>query len=76
MNISVVIPMYNREKTIERTITSILRQTFLPMEIIVADDCSTDKSVQIVREIRKKNSRIRLICLRKILGLRQREIAE
>lgn len=68
MDISVVIPMYNREKTIERAIRSILRQTFMPMEIIIADDCSTDASVRIVREIRKKDRRIRLIRLRKNSG--------
>lgn len=68
MNISVVIPMYNREKTIECTIKSILRQTFLPMEIVVVDDCSTDRSVEIVREIRKKDRIVRLIRLKKNSG--------
>lgn len=68
MNISVVIPMYNRENTIERAILSILNQTFLPMEIIVVDDCSTDGSVRIVREIRKRDRRVRLIHLRKNSG--------
>lgn len=68
MNISVVIPMYNREKTIGRAIRSILQQTFLPMEIIVVDDCSVDGSVNMVREIRKEDKRIKLICLKKNSG--------
>lgn len=68
MNISVVIPMYNRERTIESAIRSILEQTVQPMEIIVVDDCSTDKSVKIVRKIRSENEIVRLLCFKKNRG--------
>lgn len=50
MNISVVIPAYNREKTIEMCLDSIVNQTYKPMEIIVVDDCSTDNTVSKVKE--------------------------
>lgn len=68
MNISVVIPMYNREKTIASAITSVLNQTVTPMEIVVVDDCSEDNSVKIVLEMRRKNKMIRLLRLKRNSG--------
>lgn len=47
-NISVVIPVYNKEKFVERCINSVLMQKLLPGEIIVVDDGSIDKSAEIV----------------------------
>lgn len=46
--VSVLIPMYNREKVIAETIASVLGQTFSDFELLVCDDCSTDGSVGIV----------------------------
>ena len=40
--VSVLIPMYNREKVIAETIASVLGQTFSDFELLVCDDCSTD----------------------------------
>jgi len=51
MNISVVVPSYNREKYIEKCLKSIIGQTLAPSEIIVVDDCSSDKTVEKVRNI-------------------------
>jgi len=49
--ISICIPTYNGEKFIARTIQSVLDQTFSNFEIIVSDDGSTDKTLEIVRSI-------------------------
>ena len=49
--ISVVIPAYNRARTIERSIRSVLDQTFRDIEVIVVDDCSTDDTEGIVTRI-------------------------
>lgn len=57
---SVVIPLYNKEQYIAKTLESVLNQTFENFEIVVVDDGSTDKSCEIVKSI--KDSRIRLIC--------------
>lgn len=58
-NISVVIPLYNKYNYICEAINSVLAQTFLPMEIIVVDDGSTDGGASLVRQY--KNSLIRLV---------------
>lgn len=59
MYISVVIPLYNKEKSIQSTLKSILSQTFHEFEIVVIDDGSTDRSADIVNAI--SDSRVRLI---------------
>ncbi len=52
--ISVVIPVYNGEKTIQETIESVLAQTFTDFELIIIDDGSSDRTVEIIEEIIKK----------------------
>lgn len=49
--ISVVIPCYNHEKYIEQTVLSVLQQTYTNIELLVADDCSTDASVEVLKSI-------------------------
>ena len=48
--ISILIPAYNAEKTIKRTLDSILNQTLLPFEIVIVNDGSTDKTQDILNE--------------------------
>lgn len=48
--ISVVIPSYNREKTIAKAVDSVLKQTYDNIEVIVVDDCSTDNTVEILKQ--------------------------
>ncbi len=51
VSFSVIIPLYNKEQEIEGAILSALAQSFLPREIIVVDDGSTDNSLQVVKAI-------------------------
>jgi len=56
--ISVVVPLYNKEKAIARTIDSILNQTISDFELIVVDDGSTDDSLKVVQCIKDKRLRV------------------
>jgi glycosyltransferase involved in cell wall biosynthesis len=62
MLVSVIIPTYNGLKTIERAVNSVLGQSWKPLEVIVVDDGSTDRTADIlegygnrIRLIRQKN---------------------
>lgn len=57
--ISVVIPLYNKERQIAKTLQTVLRQTFQDFEIVIVNDGSTDKSIDEVGKI--PDQRIRLI---------------
>lgn len=58
MQVSVVIPLYNKSSTIARAINSVLNQTFNDFEVIIVDDGSTDNSAKVVSEF--NDSRILL----------------
>jgi glycosyltransferase involved in cell wall biosynthesis len=59
MKVSVVIPNYNRETLIGQTISNLLAQSLAPFEIIVVDDGSTDKSVEVIQSFGEKVKLIR-----------------
>ena len=58
MLVSVIIPMYNGEKYIERCLTSLTEQNYKRIEILIVDDGSLDGSGSLVKEYQKKDSRI------------------
>ncbi|AZQ58486.1 glycosyltransferase family 2 protein [Maribacter sp. MJ134] len=57
--ISVLIPLYNKEHSIVKTIHSVLIQTYMDFELLIIDDGSTDNSLKVVENI--KDGRIRII---------------
>lgn len=59
--VSVIIPAFNCETTIESAIRSMLGQTHRNLEVIVVNDKSTDSTEQVVREIEKKEPRTKLV---------------
>ena len=70
-SVSVVIPSYNSVNTIERAISSISKQTLLPKEVIIVDDCSTDKRTEKILNIieRKYNRYFNLKIIRSDINL-------
>ena len=53
-NVSVIIPCYNYAHFLEECVESVISQTYLPKEIIIVDDCSTDSSSEVIRKLEKK----------------------
>lgn len=66
--VSVVIPTYNRAKTIHRAIESVLNQTYKEIEVIVVDDCSKDNTADVVKKEFGRDLRVIFHKLEKNLG--------
>ena len=60
MKLSIIIPVYNEEQTIELILEKVLDNQYSNKEIIVVDDCSTDKSLEKLKKF-KSNSEIKII---------------
>jgi len=52
----IITPVYNAEAFIEKSIRSVLDQTYKNFSLVVVDDCSTDKTTEIITEIQKQNT--------------------
>lgn len=66
--VSVIIPCYKHARFVRQAAESILRQTFKDLELIVVDDNSKDGSVEVLRELEKADSRLRLVVHDRNLG--------
>ncbi len=63
--VSIIIPVYNREKYLRKCLDSVVSQTLKDIEIICVNDCSTDNSLSILKEFANNDSRIKIIDLKK-----------
>ena len=59
--ISIIVPIYNVEKYLERCVLSIIHQTYQNIEIILVNDGSTDKSGELANNLAKKDARIKVV---------------
>lgn len=59
--LTIIVPIYNREKYLRESLDSVLSQTYKNLEIILADDGSTDNSLNIMKEYSRSDSRIKII---------------
>ena len=58
--VSIIMPSYNSELTIKESIKSVIEQTYSNWELLITDDCSTDRTCQIVKEFVEQDDRIKL----------------
>ena len=59
--VSIIVPIYNVEKYLEKCVCSILNQDYNNLEVILVNDGSTDKSLEICERLQKKDNRIKII---------------
>ncbi|MBD2845924.1 glycosyltransferase family 2 protein [Paenibacillus sp. IB182496] len=59
--VSVIMPVYNAEHTVETAIKSILNQSWSNLELIIVDDCSNDNSLELVKKLAVKDHRIKIL---------------
>ena len=67
--VSVLLPVFNGEQYIQKAAFSILNQSHKELELLIIDDCSTDKSYQMSMNISEQDNRVRVFKNRKNLGL-------
>lgn len=58
--VSVIMPLHNAERYIEEAVRSVMAQTYSNWELLIVDDNSTDRSLEIVNALAKEDSRIRV----------------
>lgn len=59
--VSIIIPAYNSEKVINHCVHSLLKQTFKDLEIIIVNDGSKDRTLEICRKLEKNDNRIKVV---------------
>ena len=59
--VSVIMALYNVEEYLEKSVNSILNQTYKNIEIIMCDDCSKDGTLKLAKKLAKQDSRIKVL---------------
>lgn len=66
--VSIITPVYNNSEFIKQTIESVQKQTYKNWEMIIVDDCSTDRTPELIKRISQKDDRIKYIKLKNNSG--------
>ncbi|MGI6232827.1 MAG: glycosyltransferase family 2 protein [Prevotella sp.] len=69
MRLSIIIPVYQAERTLRRCLDSVLNQSFRDIQVIVVDDASTDESHDICEDYRRMDRRVQLVTHKENQGL-------
>ena len=67
--VSILLPTYNGEKYLKEQIESILNQTYKDIKLVISDDCSSDNTVNILKQYEQQDSRIELYIQPKNMGV-------
>ena len=67
-DVSAVVPLYNARDLVKYTVDSILNQTLSGIEVLIVDDCSTDDSLKLCRELYGHDERVRILQQPKNMG--------
>ncbi len=67
--VSIILPTYNGERFIKDSVQSVINQSFLDWELIIVNDCSTDNTLNIIKQYANTDSRIKIISNKKNLKL-------
>ncbi|WP_321352852.1 glycosyltransferase family 2 protein [Alcaligenes faecalis] len=67
--VSVIMPAYNAQDTLELSANSVLEQTHSSLELIIVNDCSKDDTLKVMTQLANKDSRVKLINLTKNSGV-------
>lgn len=59
--VSIILPVFNGEKTIKKSIESILNQSYSNLELIIVNDCSVDNTLSIIQDYASKDKRVHII---------------
>ena len=74
MKVSIIVPVYNSESYLRDCLDSLVNQTLKDIEIIIVDDASTDKSMSIIAEYKRKYPN--MIKVFKMHKIKVRELVE
>jgi len=61
--VSIIMPTYNSEHTLQASVNSVLQQTYTNWELLITDDCSTDSTLKIIESFLNDDCRIKLFRL-------------
>ena len=67
--ISILMGIFNCEDTLEEAVECIVKQTYVNWELIMCDDCSTDRTLQVAQRLSEKDNRIKVITNEKNITL-------
>lgn len=61
--ISIIVPIYNKEKTLKKCVESLIRQSYQDIEVLCVDDSSVDNSILMITELLSCDKRVKLLSL-------------
>lgn len=59
--VTVIMPAFNAERTLELAASSILKQGWAELELVIVDDCSTDRTLEIAQRLARLDSRVKIL---------------